>query len=124
MIRSGLRRLFLLIAGAVTVTAIGSLIVAEIVGASLDRSLTIGFYLTGCFLLLAGFFIGNRGPARVKSEGRSPGGMLLPFGGGRNLRWASLGEQNETISVSAVYIALGLVLVAIGIALDSRHSVF
>ena len=124
MVRSGLRRLFLLIAGCVAVTALGSVIVGALVGASLDRALTIGFYLGGCFLMLAGFFVGNRGPARVKSEGQHTGGMLLPFGGGRNLRWASLGEQNETINTSAVYISLGLILVAIGIALDSRHSLF
>jgi hypothetical protein len=48
--------------------------------------------------------------------------MLI--GGGRDLRWATLTEQNETINHSAVYIALGLVLVAVGILFDSRHSLF
>jgi|SRR5215831_7137931 len=125
MIRAGLRRLFLLIFGAVAATTVGSLAIGALVGASLGRALTIGFYLVGCFLLLAGFFVGNRGPARVKSEAdtrSSPAGMLL--GGGRNLRWATLGEQNETINNSAVFIALGLILVAIGILFDSRHSLF
>ena len=46
------------------------------------------------------------------------------LGGGRDLRWATLGEQNETINNSAVFIALGLVLVAIGILIDSRHALF
>jgi phosphatidylglycerophosphate synthase len=125
MIRAGLRRLFLLIFGAVAATAVGSLLIGEVIGASLGRALTVGFYLVGCFLMLAGFFVGNRGPARVKSESddrSSPMGMLL--GGGRNLRWASLSEQNETINNSAVFIALGLVLVAIGILFDSRHAFF
>jgi general stress protein CsbA len=125
MVLAGLRRLFLLIFGATALTAVGSLLIAEIIGASLGRSLTVGFYLVGCFLMLAGFFVGNRGPARVKSESdtrASPMGMIL--GGGRNLRWASLGEQNDTINNSAVFIALGLVLVAIGILFDSRHSLF
>ncbi len=127
MILAGLRRLFLLILGAAALTAIGSLLIGEVVGASLGRALTIGFYLAGCFLMLAGFFLGNRGPARVKSDAEadtrsSPMGMI--FGGGRNLRWATLGEQNETINNSAVFIALGLVLVAIGIVFDSRHSLF
>jgi hypothetical protein len=124
MIAAGLRRMVLLILGAAAVTALGSVVVAAIVGSSYGRALTIGFYLAGCFLMLAGFLIGNRGPARVKSEARAPGGMLMPFGGGRNLRWATLTEQNETINHSAVYIALGLVLVAIGILFDSRHSLF
>lgn len=125
MIRAGLRRLFLLIFGAIAATAVGSLLVGELLGTPLGRALTVGFYLVGCFLLVAGFFVGNRGPARVKSEADarpSPMGMLL--GGGRNLRWATLGEQNETINNSAVFIALGLVLVAIGILFDSRHSLF
>jgi general stress protein CsbA len=125
MIRAGLRRLFLLIFGAAALTAVGSIVIAEVIGASLGRSLTVGFYLVGCFLMLAGFFVGNRGPARMKSESdtrTSPMGMIL--GGGRNLRWATLGEQNDTINNSAVFIAIGLVLVAIGILLDSRHSFF
>ena len=125
MILAGLRRLFLLIFGAAALTAVGSIVIAELVGASLGRSLTVGFYLVGCFLMLSGFFVGNRGPARVKSESdtrSSPMGMLL--GGGRNLRWATLGEQNDTINNSAVYIALGLVMIAIGVLFDSRHSLF
>ncbi|HET7554897.1 MAG TPA: hypothetical protein VFJ75_04525 [Gaiellaceae bacterium] len=125
MILAGLRRLFLLLLGAAALTAAGSVVVAELLGASLGRSLTVGFYLVGCFLMLGGFFVGNRGPARVKSESdtrASPLGMIV--GGGRNLRWATLGEQNETINNSAVFIALGLVLVAIGVLFDSRHSLF
>ena len=123
MIRAGLRRLFLLVFGAVAITAAGSTVIAALLGASLGRSLTIGFYLVGCFLLLGGFFIGNRGPARVKSDTRaSPLGMIV--GGGRDLRWATLGEQNDTINNSAVYIALGLVMIAIGVLFDSRHSLF
>lgn len=123
MIRAGLRRLFLLVFGAVAITAAGSTVIAALLGASLGRSLAIGFYLVGCFLLLGGFFIGNRGPARVKSDtGASPLGMII--GGGRDLRWATLGEQNDTINNSAVYIALGLVMIAIGVLFDSRHSLF
>lgn len=124
MIVAGLRRLFLLIVGAAAATAVGSLLIGEILGTPLGRALTVGFYLVGCFMMVAGFFVGNRGPARVKSEeGGRPTAMGM-FGGGRNLRWATLGEQNETINNSAVFIALGLVLVAIGILIDSRHSFF
>ena len=125
MILAGLRRLFLLILGAAGLTAVGSIVIAEVIGASLGRSLTVGFYLAGCFLMVAGFFVGNRGPARVKSESdtrASPMGMIL--GGGRNLRWATLGEQNDTINNSAVFIAIGLILVALGILFDSRHAFF
>lgn len=124
MIRAGLRRLFLLILGAVAVTALGSLAIGALLGTPLGRALTVGFYLGGCFLMVAGFFVGNRGPARVKSEESSRPTPMGMFGGNRNLRWATLGEQNETINNSAVFIAIGLILVAIGILFDSRHAFF
>jgi divalent metal cation (Fe/Co/Zn/Cd) transporter len=124
MIRAGLRRLFLLILGAAGVTAAGSVVIAALFGISYGRALTIGFYLAGCFMMLAGFFIGNRGPARMKSETGRPAGGIGMLLGARDLRWATLSEQDETINNSAVYIVLGLVLVAIGILFDSRHSLF
>jgi len=52
--------------------------------------------------------------------------MIFPVPGyaGRKLRWASPGEQNETINNSAIFIVLGLLLVFIGVAFDSKHSLF
>ena len=121
----GLGRFVVAVFLCVGLTAAVAALIGVLIGASLDRSLVLGFYLGGCFLMVAGFFVGNRGPARVKSESdtrASPMGMLM--GGGRNLRWATLGEQNETINNSAVFIAVGLILVAIGILFDSRHAFF
>jgi hypothetical protein len=109
----------------VGVTALGALVIGLLIGASLERSLVLGFYLVGCFLMVAGFFAGNRGPTRVKSE--SPAASAMPFGvfsGARSLRWATLGEQQEAINNSAVFVGLGIVLVAIGVLLDGRHSFF
>lgn len=121
---AALRRLALLGIGAIGVTAALSLLFGLLAGGSLNRSLVLGFYLTGCFLLICGFFVGNRGPTRVKSE--SAGAVVVPFVGvtSRTVRWASLSEQNETINNSAVFVCVGLILVGIGIALDSRHSLF
>lgn len=121
----GLRRLAIAILISVGVTALGSLIVGVLVGASVDRSLVLGFYLVGCFLMVAGFFAGNRGPTRVRSE--TPAASATPFGvfsGNRRLRWATLGEQDEAINNSAVFVGLGIVLVVIGVLLDGRHSFF
>jgi hypothetical protein len=121
---AALRRLVLLVLGAIGLTAALSLFFGLLAGGSLSRSLVLGFYLAGCFLLICGFFVGNRGPTRVKSE--APGPVVVPFMGigSRTLRWASLHEQNETINNSAVFIGLGVVLVAIGIVLDSQQSLF
>jgi hypothetical protein len=48
--------------------------------------------------------------------------LPLPGLGERRLRWASLDEQNETINNSAIFISLGLILVLIGVLIDSRLS--
>jgi type IV secretory pathway protease TraF len=125
LLLAALRRLLILVAVVATITAAVSLLLGVLVGASAERSMALGFYAIGCFLMLAGFFVGNRGPARVKSE--SAGSGILPFfmfGGQRNLRWASLGEQTEAMNNSAVFITLGVILVLMGVALDTRHSFF
>jgi hypothetical protein len=124
-VRAALRRLAFATLLCVGVTAAASALVGLVVGASIDRSLVLGFYLMGCFLMVAGFFTGNRGPTRVKSE--SPAASAMPFGvfsGARRLRWATLGEQDEAINNSAVFVGLGIVLVLVGVLLDGRHSIF
>lgn len=119
---AALRRFALLVLLCAGVTVAGSLLVGLLAGASVDRALALGFYGMGCFLLICGFFVGNRGPTVVDSE--SPGPMVLPMlnFAGRRLRWATGSEQNETMASSAVFIVLGLVMVAIGILVDSRRS--
>lgn len=104
-------------------TAVLSLIVGAILGSRIERSLALGFYLTGCFVILAGFFLGNRGPARAKGDSDAVGGVFAFFGT-RRVRWASLGEQNESINNSAFFVTLGFILIAVGFAFDARHSLF
>jgi hypothetical protein len=123
MVLAALRRLAVLVAIGCVVTAVLSLPIGLLFGASALRSLTLGFYLGGCFLMVIGFFAGNRGPARVRSE--SPGAAVFPFTiSGRRLRWATAGEQNETINNSAIFVTLGLILVVIGLLIDPNHTVF
>src|ERR1043166_48094 len=121
----GLGRLAIAVLLCVGLTAAGATLIGLLIGASLDRSLVLGFYLVGCFFMVAGFFVGNRGPARVKSE--EPGAAATPFGvfsGSRRLRWATLGEQDESINSSAGFVTLGLILVAVGVLLERRHAFF
>jgi hypothetical protein len=125
MLVAALRRLAFVLVLALGVTVVLSLLLGLLTGASVNRALTLGFYLGGSFLLIVGFFIGNRGPARVKGEDTVGPTMLpIPGAGSRRLRWATLGEQNETINNSAVFISLGLILVALGAVIDTRHSLF
>jgi hypothetical protein len=70
--------------------------------------------LVGAFLALAGFFFGNRGP--VRPVGEDSGWRF-----GRGLRSASREEQEESVATGALMAVLGFVLLAIGIAVDSRY---
>jgi hypothetical protein len=114
---AALRRLVGLMALATLVAAAGSLALGAVAGVSLTRSLSLGFYAVGSFLLLAGFFVGNRGPVRMRSESA---GTVFPLGqfANRRLGWATRDEQHETIGYSAVFIVLGFILVLFGLAFD------
>ena len=118
---AAIRRLVVLVVASSALTVVVSVALGLLAGAALDRAVSLGFYGLGCFLMVSGFFVGNRGPARVKSE--TPGSTMLPIPGfgNRRLRWATLDEQNETINNSAVFIILGLILVLIGVVVDSHH---
>jgi hypothetical protein len=109
------RRFFVILgvtAGAVTLFAIA---VGLMVGASMNRSIANGFEGFGCLMLLLGFFIGNRGPVRLKRE-------TAPFFGPRYLRWATPEEHTSTIAESAIFIVIGLLLILIGLLVDNRYE--
>ena len=97
-------------------TAVVSLVIGLLFGAGVSRSLSVGWYVVGCALLISGFFIGNRGPSRPQGEGWSA------FSLQRWVRWASPEEQRESISFSALLVVLGIVLIVLGAIADSRHA--
>jgi hypothetical protein len=115
---AALRRLLVLIVVAAGLTAIASLILGALFGASLTRSLAVGYYVVGSFWLVSGFFVGNRGPVRLKSD------LGAPLFGSRFVRWATPEERDETINMSAVYVVLGFVLILFGFAADTRYRLF
>jgi hypothetical protein len=121
-----LRRFLLLVALVGGGTVVVSIVLGLLLGASLPRSVALGYYLVGCFLLLAGFFFGNRGPVRPRGDvdtgGIDTGGIFRP--GGRRVRWATREEHEEAINSSALYVVLGLVLIFLGIASDNRSALF
>lgn len=119
---SALRRLAVLVVSSAALTAAASLIVGALLGASPERAVSLGFYVVGCFLLVSGFFVGNRGPTRVKAESAGPSVLPIPGFAMRTMRWATPEEQQETINNSAIFIGLGVILVIIGVLVDGRHS--
>jgi hypothetical protein len=121
--RAAARRFLLLLAGVSVGTALASLLLGLALGSALDRAVSLGFYLVGSFLLVTGFFVGNRGPARLRGaedEGSAMAGMFGVGMGGRRMRWATPEEREEAMSNSAVFVTLGFALIVIGILADSR----
>jgi hypothetical protein len=121
--RAALRRFALLLAGVAGGTALVSLLLGLALGSAADRAVSVGFYLVGSFLLVAGFFAGNRGPARLKGREDEGGAVAGMFGvgiGGRRLRWATIEEREEALANSAVFVALALALLVLGVLADSR----
>ena len=110
MFFAALRGLAFVTALALGVTVLLSLILGLLIGSSVNRSLTLGFYLGGCFLL-AGRLL-RRQPWALRGvkgdDTVGPTMLPVPGAGGRRLRWATLTEQHETINNSAVFISLGL----------------
>jgi len=112
-------RRFAVVLGAIAVgTALISYLLGLAAGSAVHRSISLGFYVVGSFLLIAGFFIGNRGPARLEGEEHS--GLLGP----RRLRWASPEERTSTLNESALLITIGFVLLVVGLLVDDRSRVF
>ena len=111
---AALRRLVLLVLLCSAVTVAVSALLGLLAGAGLDRSISLGFYAVGCFLMVSGFFVGNRGPVRTKGDPH-------PFMGPRFLRWATPEEHQSTIAESAIFLVLGIILIIIGLAVDSRY---
>jgi hypothetical protein len=105
------RRFALLFVALVGGTAVLSLLIGLLFGAGVGRSVSLGWYGVGSILLISGFFVGNRGPARPQGDG-----PLTPFSMRRWVRWATPEEQRESISLSAVLV------IALGVLADTRYS--
>jgi len=113
VLRRAARRFLILLAAVAGATAVVSLVLGLALGSSLDRSVSVGLYLVGSFLLIAGFFIGNRGPARLKDETAAPLGP-------HRVRWATREERVLALNDSAVFVSVGFALIVLGLLVDSR----
>ena len=118
IVAAGVRRFLFVLAGLAALTAAGALALTALAGWDVNRALSIAFDVVGMFFLVAGFFVGNRGPVRLKDQ------ASLPFFGERKVRWASLNEREEAINDSGVFVAVGFAMIVIGIVIDSRYQLF
>jgi hypothetical protein len=111
------RRFGIVVGSIVAGTAAVALLLGVAFGSTVSRSLSLGWYIVGSVLLVSGFFVGNRGPARPEGEGWSAFSMR------RWVRWATPDEQRETLSLSAVLVVIGFLLIVLGVIADSRYKV-
>src|SRR5438876_6792725 len=111
------RRFGILLGALVGGTGVIALLLGLAFGSSVSRALSVGWYSVGSVLLISGFFVGNRGPARPQGEGWGAFSMR------RWVRWATPDEQRESISFSALLVILGFVLIVMGAIADTRYSV-
>jgi hypothetical protein len=114
----GVRRFLLVLGGLAALTAAGALALTALAGWDTNRTLAVAFDVVGMFFLVAGFFVGNRGPVRLKGQ------ASVPLVGDRKVRWATLHEREDAINDSAVFVAVGFALIVIGIVIDSRYRLF
>jgi hypothetical protein len=115
-VRAAFRRLGILFGALVGGTAALALLIGLPAGAGIGRALSLGWYSVGSVLLISGFFVGNRGPARPQGEGWGVFSMQ------RWVRWATPDEQRESISFSALLVILGFVLIVLGAVADTRNQ--
>jgi UPF0716 family protein affecting phage T7 exclusion len=119
LLAAAVRRFVILFISIAAGTAGIAAAFGALLGAGLSRSVSLGFYGVGAFLLIAGFFAGNRGPVRVKGE---PGFGLFGMFRNRQLRWASGTEQTESLNLSFVFVVIGVLLIILGVVTDTRYK--
>src|ERR1051326_4766041 len=112
LLAAALRRFVILFVGIAAVTAAFAAAFGALLGAGLSRSVSLGFYGVGSFILIAGFFAGNRGPVRVKGD---PGIGFFGIFRNRQLRWASGTEQTESLNLSFIFVVIGVLLIVLGV---------
>jgi hypothetical protein len=108
------RRFLLLLGGVSLVVVVGGLALAAFGAASPDRTVSLGFYGVGAFLVLGGFLLGNRGPYRSDS---ATGDRV-----GRSLRRATPDDTRDSVNMAVLLTVLGFLLLALGIIVDSRYK--
>jgi hypothetical protein len=117
VLRAAARRLLVLLVGVAGGTALVSLALGAAAGSAVNRSVSLGFYVVGSFLLIGGFFVGNRGPLRAVGEHG-----LLAFWGRKGVRPARPDERREEMNMSVFFFLVGLIMLVLGILTDSRVS--
>jgi hypothetical protein len=110
------------VAGLAGFVTAASLVLGLLLGSDLRRAVAVGFYVTGCILVVVGVFYGIRPPVRTTGEQGSGGVLGSLAAGGGSVRWASHEDLRDSLSTSALFVTLGFACIAMGIVVDPRDG--
>jgi hypothetical protein len=113
MIAAAARRFLLLLGGIAGLTLAAAVPIGVLTG-DVSRAVATAFYLVGAFMLVVAFFIGNRGPVRLNDGEKGETSSSRFY-------WAGPSEREATLNSSALFVVLGIVLLACGVLADSRY---
>jgi hypothetical protein len=114
---AGLRRFATLSSAVIAATTVLALVYGLLGHEPLRRAVAIGLYLVGSLCVILGFVFGNRPPVRTQGDARH-GGLFGPVGG--RARWATREEQDDAWHSSALFVSLGVTVIAAGLVVDAR----
>ena len=123
---AALRRLALLLLGTAACVGAVAALLGLAFGSPVERSVSVAYYIVGAFLIVLGFFAGNRGPLRGKHSDESDA-MSGMFGIGvavRGARRATLGEKQDTLATAAIFLGVGAWLILLGVVADASVQLF
>jgi uncharacterized membrane protein HdeD (DUF308 family) len=122
---AAVRRLALLIGGAIAFTGVIGGAVGAALGSGFARSATVALYVVGCFLLVLGIFAGVRGPIRPRGtdEEREPLGSLFGYGlSASGIRRATPDERADARSTTWLFLAVGVAMIVAGVLIDPKTA--
>jgi uncharacterized membrane protein len=117
---AGMIRFVKVAAVCVAVTAVLSVLLGLVLRDSVTRSLSVGFYIAACVMMILGVVYGLRPPVRQEGDQGAVGGLFGIFLASP-VRFATPEERQDSLASSAVFVALGLVLALVGVLCDGRH---
>jgi hypothetical protein len=124
---AGLRRLGVIFGVVLVVTAVVSVGLGLLTGASVRRSISVGLYLVAVLCILLGLFQAIKPPVRPlrsASEEAPPSpveGMLGNRAGGP-IRWATGEERGESVATAGFLLGMGAILIVLGTIVDGRRA--
>ena len=125
--RAAARRIIVLFGSAVVGIGLVAGLIGLALGSSVWRGAATGLYLVGCFLIVMAVFAGVRGPLRPagsEEEGDALGSLLGVGIFSKGVRSATSDEQADARATAWLFLAMGVTMIVVGIALDPRTGLF